>query len=613
MTFASNLLDHICAEANLAYFRYEAGTGHFVLSNNWNTLHGTNLPAHATQEDLLSCYDSNQANQLQELLAAAFQSREDFSLNINASQQAGPFQISVKWVAAAADAASELIGVVTARSSEAIASIEGSRTKAERENQRYDIAIRGATVGLWDWDVENDTLYWSERMRTIFGVADPSYEPTYAGFIEYVHPDDRERVDAAVNAHIQARKPYKVDYRVVQDSGRVRWIHARGEAVFDDAGNPTRMAGSVDDITETKRLRDQQGAAAKFQDLVFSKISDLIFVKDSEFRIVQANPAFLNLYPPEIRDTVIGTTTFEEYDDQQREEFVAEDRRAFEQGQSETEETIDFPDGRRRTIWTKKTRFVDEHNDAYILGVARDISEIEIARKALESANQELEEFSYRVSHDLRSPLVSSTRLLELAKEDLANGNSDAAAKLLDTARDSLGRLSLLAEHILDISRVKQAELDSERIDIKALVAEVWSRYAAVAMEKGIKLNTQINIESDIFSDPYGLNLLLDNLISNAIKYADPETADAEVNLHVNVNRQLIRIEVADNGLGIPSEYRDKLFNMFARFHPKAAKGTGLGLYMVSKWVERLGGTISAEPYPHKGTCFKVEIPHIRA
>ena len=120
---------------------------------------------------------------------------------------------------------------------------------------------------------------------------------------------------------------------------------------------------------------EQSAASRRFLELVLDNIPDMIFVKDRDLKIVQANEPFLSLYPEDQRSSIIGTTTLEQYDPEERDLFTVEDRRTFAEGFSEVEESIDFPDGRRRILLTRKIRFVEADGAAYILGIARDISE----------------------------------------------------------------------------------------------------------------------------------------------------------------------------------------------------------------------------------------------
>ena len=141
-----------------------------------------------------------------------------------------------------------------------------------------------------------------------------------------------------------------------------------------------------------KRTREIE-TAHEFQDLIMNHVPDLLFVKDQDFRIVNANNEFLNLYPADQRDTIIGTTTIESYDRQEAEEFLYYDRVALDTGESEVEETIQFPDGKKRTLLTKKVRFENEKKEPFILGIAREITAIKEAEKEREELRSAMEKY----------------------------------------------------------------------------------------------------------------------------------------------------------------------------------------------------------------------------
>lgn len=174
-------------------------------------------------------------------------------------------------------------------------------------------------------------------------------------------------------------------YEVVLPTGKSGTFYTKRIRFEDIAGRKFVVAISQDvsKVTETEKAVLH---AKEFQDLMFEHMPDIVFVKDDQFRLIQANQKMLELYPEEVRGSVIGTTTIEQYNEEERNAFLKEDRRALEEGFSEVEETLDFPDGVRRTLLTRKVRFEDQENQPYILGISRDITELVDAHKQLESS-----------------------------------------------------------------------------------------------------------------------------------------------------------------------------------------------------------------------------------
>ena len=135
------------------------------------------------------------------------------------------------------------------------------RKKAQRRlaesEERYQLAVKGSSVGLWDWDVKTGALFWSERFKEIIGISDQDFRPRYEEFAERLHPEDRERIERILFRHVEVGTPYDVEYRLRRVDGSYVWIHARGQAIWDEQGQATRMAGSVDDITLSKLAQDE--------------------------------------------------------------------------------------------------------------------------------------------------------------------------------------------------------------------------------------------------------------------------------------------------------------------------------------------------------------------
>ncbi|MFK7915413.1 MAG: ATP-binding protein [Pseudomonadales bacterium] len=493
-----------------------------------------------------------------------------------------------------------------------ISAHEPQRTEPEIpivQEKQFEAIANATPIGLWHRDLRAGTSYWSAPFWNLIGRKPQSVGPEIGWFARFAHPEDQAKLLKALKRHFEERAPFGMEVRTLDDAGQTRWLYITGQARWDDAGEPIDFAGSLENITERKRKEDLIESSRGFQALITNTMEDLIFVKDDQFRIQMANDAFLNLYPADIRDTVIGTTTLEAYEPAQREEFLTEDRRALEEGYSEVEETIFFPGGLQRTLWTKKIRFEDQDGHRFVLGYGRDITDLKEAQRALQTANAELEEFAYRVSHDLRSPLQSSVKLLEYLKTALDQGKPGEAKGVLDTVQHSLGSLDNMARDVLDIHRIRHGELSAEALDIEAMVEHILQRHSQDYPD--VDISAQCNIQTPAIADAYGMKLVLENLLSNAFKYQNPDT-DSTVTVEIKSDWRYLEICVADNGLGIPPENRSKLFGMFQRFHPRQSFGSGLGLYMTRQWAERMGGTISAE-HLEPGTRFRVRFPQQHA
>lgn len=144
------------------------------------------------------------------------------------------------------------------------AALVGHHLSLQRAEQRFELAIRGSSVGFWEWDVRTGAIFWSPRYLEILGLQDTNIARALKDFEDRQHPDDRAPIREAMQAHLDRREPYDIEYRLRREDGDYIWVHARGQAAWDAAGVPQRMAGSVDDITarKTAELRIQRQADA---------------------------------------------------------------------------------------------------------------------------------------------------------------------------------------------------------------------------------------------------------------------------------------------------------------------------------------------------------------
>ena len=235
--------------------------------------------------------------------------------------------------------------------------------------------------------------------------------------------------------------------------------------------------------------------------------------------------------------------------------------------------------------------------------------EIEEKNEELVKLNQELDAFVYRTSHDLRSPIVSVMGLLEIAKYE-----QDPAQlqQYFEMGRNVLKRMDNLISDIISYARNARADTLFEKIEFPQLLEEIFANFAFLENAGQIEKKYTINLHHDFFSDCRRLSFILNNLISNAIKYHDISKPQPFIQVTVEEKDKQVQIEVSDNGQGISAEHLDKVFQMFYRAS-NASKGAGLGLYIVKETVIKLQGTITLTSVPGEGTTFRVLLPNMRS
>ena len=228
--------------------------------------------------------------------------------------------------------------------------------------------------------------------------------------------------------------------------------------------------------------------------------------------------------------------------------------------------------------------------------------------EGLEKSNAELREFSYRISHDLRAPIISSIGLVDVTKQFLDQGNTEPAQEALEHIDVSMHRMESLVEDIINLTKMKQIDIDKEHVNLVSLTTKIIEKIGHMPNFEKIKIHKDIALEDTISVKKMYLEQTMENLISNSVKYFDPDKPKSYIEIKARKENSLIKINIRDNGIGIPEDYREQMFEMFKRFHPKVSFGSGLGLYLVSQNVKQLDGKISYIPH-EDGSEFVIEIP----
>jgi len=225
----------------------------------------------------------------------------------------------------------------------------------------------------------------------------------------------------------------------------------------------------------------------------------------------------------------------------------------------------------------------------------------------LEATNQELESFSYSVSHDLRAPLRALQGLSNALLEDYADRLDDLAKDYCQRIVTAAGRMDTLIQDLLAYSRLNRIDLELKAIDLRAVAADVKHQLESDLREKKAELTVQGALPA-VLGHRATLGQVVSNLVSNAIKFVLPG-ATPEVRIWAEERGEFVRLWVEDNGIGIAPEYRDRVFRIFERLHGEETyPGTGIGLAIVQKGVERLGGRAGVESVEGAGSKFWIEL-----
>jgi PAS domain S-box-containing protein len=242
-----------------------------------------------------------------------------------------------------------------------------------------------------------------------------------------------------------------------------------------------------------------------------------------------------------------------------------------------------------------------------------DISHRKLAEEKLEQQNielikinAELDRFVYSASHELRAPLASVLGLIYLAKTEGSGGRQEEKLEMMES---SIKRLDAFIQDIVHYSRNSRLDLKNEKIDFHTILSESVEGLQYIEHAKLIKIGSSIEGDIDFFSDKKRISILLNNFLSNAIKYHDINKAHPVINICIRLDQDEANIEIMDNGLGIAPEFEGKIFDMFYRATEKQA-GSGLGLFIVKEILDKMNGTVQVKSVVNEGSVFSMSIPN---
>jgi len=224
----------------------------------------------------------------------------------------------------------------------------------------------------------------------------------------------------------------------------------------------------------------------------------------------------------------------------------------------------------------------------------------------LQKANDELNKFVYSVSHDLRAPLMSILGLVQLSQ---TAQKSNVIESYFDSIKTCVVKLDTFIINIIDYYKNSHAEKISDVIDFKELVANVYD--SLKNLDSKVVVKSEIKQAHAFKSDLFRIEIVLKNLISNAIKYQNPINKNPKVNIKITSTEREVSIIISDNGIGISQEFIQNIFKLFFRIgSPSKKEGSGIGLYIVKEAIEKIDGTITVESTPFVGTSFAIIIPN---
>lgn len=494
------------------------------------------------------------------------------------------------------------------------------RKQAERalqqSEERLAVATRAGIIGIWDWDVVNNHLVWDEAMYRLYGLRAEDFGGAYEAWTGALHPADKARTEGEIQAALRGEREYAPEFRVVWPDGSVHHIKAASQTIFDAEGHPLRMVGINYDQTERKLAEQKITDLLEFNRKVISESTLGIVVYQADGTCILANQAAA---------TIVGATTeqllaqnFRRIPSWQESGLLTAALYTLDGGEEQHLETH-LVTSYGREVWLN-CDFVplSSSGEPHLLLILTDVSgfrraeqDLLEAKREAENANRAKSEFLANMSHEIRTPMNAIIGL-----SDLGLGIGGLTPKL----RDYLGKinsssralLSILND-ILDYSKVEagRLELESMNFRLEEVLANVAGLFNVRAEEKGLELVFEITprVPEVLVGDPLRLGQVLNNLVGNAVKFTD------RGEIHIKVEESAaepgystLDFAIRDTGIGMSEEQLSRLFQAFSQADGSITRrfgGTGLGLTISKRLVEKMGGDISVESTPGKGSVFR--------
>jgi PAS domain S-box-containing protein len=474
-------------------------------------------------------------------------------------------------------------------------------------------ALNASRTGTFRWNIVTNEIWWDDSLRHLFGLPSGAPITSIDDFLQRVHPDHREPVLSELRRCHELGQDFDLELKIVLPDGTERWIYDRGRALRDHTGRPVMMTGACVDITERKLAEQDIRERELMLRAVTDNSPDMLSRFDRDLRHVFVNPAVLRLSGLPA-SSFLGRTN--------REMGMPahlcrlwEDalHSVFSRGQAVG---IEFEYQGVDQLHYFSSRCIPETGPdgqvEHVLCVAHDRTAERQAHQALKEADHRKDEFLATLAHELRNPLAPLRNGLSILQR--LGGTSDIV-RVRDMMERQLAHMVRLVDDLLDVSRVTTGKvtLRKEFITLQTAVQFAIEATRPMVEAAGHRLETVMPSGSVwVHGDQTRLAQVINNLLTNAAKYTP---AGGHLKLVVSVEGAHAVVEVSDNGVGIPADSLERVFEMFSQVNASLERsqgGLGIGLALVRALVELHHGSVSVRSEGvGLGSTFLVRIPAV--
>jgi PAS domain S-box-containing protein len=471
-----------------------------------------------------------------------------------------------------------------------------------------------ASIGSWQADMIRGEYKWSDEMYRIFGYTPGAIQPSIGQLLRHVHPEDLPYIKQALEETSDAVNSRKLDFRIVDRQGQVKYIRSVVAIKRNNEGKPVFLTGFNQDITETKLATESLKTSEANLRTILDNANSAYILIDTDLNIITFN----NLAREYAQKDLGGEINEKAYGPDY---FPVERRPVLKRMLTdalkgvESHYEVSYYQENGTFDWYDSDIHGIRNNEGEVIGLMMSLTDIS-ERKRMElqkekmtedliQRNKDLEQFAYIISHNLRAPvanILGFSQIMEDGQDEPSvisqciSGISSSVQKLDGVVHD--------LNHILQIKREINEHRETVKFpelveDIRISIASMIRNEHAVIEYDFAEVSEMQTIKSYLYSIFY-------NLITNSIKYKNP-SGSALIRICSRIHQERLRLIFEDNGIGMNIEAnKASLFGLYKRFHPHI-EGKGMGLFMTKTQVESLGGNISVSSAEGKGTTFTIE------
>jgi PAS domain S-box-containing protein len=514
------------------------------------------------------------------------------------------------------------------------AELRAARALAERRLQGLDETQALAKVGSWVVDLATNELTWSDENFRIFGVDKTTTAPSYALFMDRIHPEDRALVARHYQESVATGQPFVCDHRVLMPDGEIKFVHDRCQTFYDENRRPLRSVGTAQDIT------DRRAADAALEDsrralrAVLDTVPQRVVWKDLDSVFLGCNRAFARDMGFTEPEDLVGKNDFVGTSKANAESYQADDREVMTSGVPKLHYEEQITDFAGKASWIRTSKVPLRWNDGTISGVLvtyEDVSDRKRLEQQLAHA-QRLESIgtlAAGMAHEINNPLtfvlgnvelslewlgeaLGETRLA-LHREPGAAGLQRAVERLqelvepLSDAREGAERVRRLVLDIKGMARVEEAPHALH--DLEAIIQAAVKQTSA-SIRHAATVQLELGASPRVEASEGALVQVFTNLLINAAHaIGDGNAAGNSITIATSTDPDgRACVSIQDTGPGIPAAIMPRIFDPFFTTK-RVGSGTGLGLSTSHAIVTALGGSLSAENASGGGAIFRVRLP----